>query len=79
MQRPRCWYFSNEEFHCLKKGGARCFAVEGENQFHAIFGDGPCHIVHPSSLAVPLIAYGGRVPRARARRANARSRPTSSS
>lgn len=61
MQRPRCWYFRNEEFHCLKKGGARCFAVDGENQFHAIFGDGPCHIVHPSSLAVPLIAYGGRI------------------
>jgi xanthine dehydrogenase YagS FAD-binding subunit len=60
MQRPRCWYFRNEEFHCLKKGGSRCFAVEGENQYHAIFGDGPCHIVHPSSLAVPVMAYGGR-------------------
>ncbi|HUQ89179.1 MAG TPA: FAD binding domain-containing protein [Vicinamibacterales bacterium] len=60
MQRPRCWYFRNEEFNCLKKGGSRCFAVEGENQFHAIFGDGPCHIVHPSSLAVPMIAYGGK-------------------
>ena len=59
-QRPRCWYFRNEEFNCLKKGGSRCFAVEGENQYHAIFGDGPCHIVHPSSLAVPVIAYGGR-------------------
>ncbi len=56
-QRPRCWYFRNEEFRCLKKGGPVCYAVEGENQFHAIFGDGPCHIVHPSSLAVPLIAY----------------------
>ena len=61
LQRPRCWYFRNEEFHCLKKGGARCFAVEGENQYHAIFGDGPCHIVHPSSLAMPLIAYGARI------------------
>jgi xanthine dehydrogenase YagS FAD-binding subunit len=60
MQRPRCWYFRNEEFHCLKKGGSRCYAVDGENQYHAIFGDGPCHIVHPSSLAVPVIAYGGR-------------------
>jgi xanthine dehydrogenase YagS FAD-binding subunit len=59
-QRPRCWYFRNEEFHCLKKGGARCFAVDGENQFHAIFGEAPCHIVHPSTLAVPVIAYGGR-------------------
>jgi xanthine dehydrogenase YagS FAD-binding subunit len=60
MQRPRCWYFRNEEFHCLKKGGARCFAVDGENQYHAIFGESPCHIVHPSSLAVPVMAYGGR-------------------
>ncbi|HVZ22367.1 MAG TPA: FAD binding domain-containing protein, partial [Vicinamibacterales bacterium] len=32
-QRPRCWYFRNEEFVCLKKGGNRCFAVMGENQF----------------------------------------------
>jgi xanthine dehydrogenase YagS FAD-binding subunit len=60
MQRPRCWYFRNEEFVCLKKGGSRCHAVEGENKYHAIFGDGPCHIVHPSSLAVPIAAYGGR-------------------
>jgi xanthine dehydrogenase YagS FAD-binding subunit len=60
MQRPRCWYFRNAEFNCLKKGGSRCHAVEGENKFHAIFGDGPCHIVHPSSLAGPVIAHGGR-------------------
>jgi xanthine dehydrogenase YagS FAD-binding subunit len=60
-QRPRCWYFRNEEFVCYKKGGSRCFAVNGENQYHAIFGnDGPSHIVHPSSLAVPLVAYGAR-------------------
>jgi xanthine dehydrogenase YagS FAD-binding subunit len=59
-QRPRCWYFRNEEFNCLKKGGSRCFAVDGENQYHAIFGEGPCHIIHPSSLAVPLIALDAR-------------------
>lgn len=59
-QRPRCWYYRNEEFNCLKKGGSRCFAVDGENQYHAIFGDGPCHIVHPSSLAVPAIALDAR-------------------
>jgi xanthine dehydrogenase YagS FAD-binding subunit len=61
MQRPRCWYFRNEEFVCLKKGGSRCHAVEGENTHHAIFGDGPCHIVHPSDLAVVIVAYGGRL------------------
>ena len=56
-QRPRCWYFRNEEFVCFKKGGTRCFAPAGENQFHAIFGNGPSHIVHPSSLVVPAVAY----------------------
>jgi xanthine dehydrogenase YagS FAD-binding subunit len=55
-QRPRCWYFRNEEFDCLKKGGATCFAVEGENRYHAIFGGGPCHIVHPSNVAPALVA-----------------------
>lgn len=57
-QRPRCWYFRNEEFFCLKKGGDRCFSPAGENQFHAILGGGPSFIVHPSSLAVPMLAYG---------------------
>ena len=28
-QRPRCWYFRQEEFLCFKKGGNRCFAVDG--------------------------------------------------
>ena len=60
-QRPRCWYFRNEEFNCFKKGGSYCFAVAGENQYHSIFGnDGPSHIVHPSSLAVPFVAYGAK-------------------
>lgn len=57
-QRPRCWYFRNEEFVCFKKGGNTCFSISGENQFHAIFGGGPSFIVHPSSLAVPMVAYG---------------------
>ena len=57
-QRPRCWYYRNEEFVCFKKGGNQCFSPAGENQFHAIFGSGPSFIVHPSSLAVPSVAYG---------------------
>jgi xanthine dehydrogenase YagS FAD-binding subunit len=57
-QRPRCWYFRNEEFVCFKKGGNTCFSPAGENQFHAILGAGPSFIVHPSSLAVPAVAYG---------------------
>jgi xanthine dehydrogenase YagS FAD-binding subunit len=57
-QRPRCWYFRNEEFVCFKKGGTTCFSIAGENQFNAILGGGPSFIVHPSSLAVPMLAYG---------------------
>jgi xanthine dehydrogenase YagS FAD-binding subunit len=58
-QRPRCWYFRQREFHCLKKGGATCFAVEGENRYHAIFGGGPSYIVHPSNVAPALVALDG--------------------
>ncbi len=61
LQRPRCWYYRNDQFDCLKKGGSTCFAAEGENAYHAIFGDGPCHIVHPSNLAPALWVCGGVV------------------
>ena len=61
LQRPRCWYYRHREFDCLKKGGSRCFAAEGENAYHAIFGAGPCHIVHPSNIAPALIVCNGVV------------------
>ena len=58
-QRNRCWYFRDEHVHCLLKGGRKCYAQEGENQYHAVFTQGhPCVIVNPSSLAPPLIALG---------------------
>lgn len=59
-QRPWCWYYRNG-FRCYKNGGDRCFAVTGENEHHAIFGDGPSHIVHPSDTAVALVALGAAV------------------
>ena len=58
LQRPRCWYFRAAEFHCLRKGGGHCFALNGENRYHAIFHNSLCAIVHPSSLAVALVALG---------------------
>jgi xanthine dehydrogenase YagS FAD-binding subunit len=61
LQRPRCWYFRNEAFHCRKKGGETCFAQDGENQYHAIFDNGLCAIVHPSATACALIALGGQL------------------
>jgi len=62
-QRPRCWYFRNEHIMCLKKGGDRCYAApeNAENKYHAIFGGGPCHIVHPSDLAPALMSLGSVV------------------
>jgi xanthine dehydrogenase YagS FAD-binding subunit len=60
-QRPRCWYFRAAEFHCLKKGGEKCFALDGENQYHAIFGGEKCPIVHPSNLGPALVALDGKV------------------
>lgn len=60
-QRNRCWYFRDEHVDCLLKGGRKCPAQEGENQLHAIFTSGtPCVIVHPSTLAPPLIALGAQ-------------------
>ena len=58
-QRNRCWYFRDEHTKCLLKGGKTCFAKDGENRYHAVFGtNGPCVIVHPSTLAPALIALG---------------------
>jgi xanthine dehydrogenase YagS FAD-binding subunit len=59
-QRPRCWYF-RLPVPCFKNGGNSCPAAEGENQYHAIFGGGPCHIVHPSDPAVALTALEATV------------------
>ncbi len=61
LQRPRCWYFRSEDFHCRKKGGPTCFALEGENQYHAIFDNRLCAIVHPSATATALVALGARL------------------
>ena len=59
-QRPRCWYFRGE-FHCLRKGGDICYAVDGRNKFHCIIGGSPCFIVHPSDTAVALTALNAKL------------------
>jgi len=59
-QRPRCWYFRGD-YDCTRKGGDMCYAISGENQYHAIFGGGACWIVHPSDTAPALTALDARV------------------
>jgi xanthine dehydrogenase YagS FAD-binding subunit len=56
-QKPRCWYYRGH-FDCLRKGGDMCYAVEGENEYHCIFGGDMCYIVHPSDTAPALAALG---------------------
>ncbi len=60
-QRPRCWYYRNEGFECLKRGGASCSAQDGENQYHAIFATSPCAAVHASNIAPALVALDGKI------------------
>jgi xanthine dehydrogenase YagS FAD-binding subunit len=59
-QRPRCWYFRGD-FNCLRKGGGTCYAVDGRNKYHCIVGGYPCVIVHPSDMAVALLALDAEV------------------
>jgi xanthine dehydrogenase YagS FAD-binding subunit len=58
-QRPRCWYLRGN-FDCYKKGGDFCFAVTGDNRYHAIIGGELCYIVHPSDTAVALLALNAK-------------------
>jgi xanthine dehydrogenase YagS FAD-binding subunit len=60
-QRPRCWYYRDPQVVCRKKGGFNCYAFQGRNKYHAIFGGGSCFIVFPSDLAPALISLGAGV------------------
>lgn len=59
-QKPRCWYYRGE-FHCLRKGGDLCYAVDGENEQHCILGGDTCYIVHPSDVASALVPLDAAV------------------
>ena len=58
-RRPRCWYLRGD-YLCVRTGGDLCFAVDGDNRYHAILGGGRCHMVHASDVAPALVALGAR-------------------
>ena len=65
-QDIRCWYYRNpnNRFPCLRKGGGRCYAIDGDNRYHSIFGgsvEGGCYAVHPSDMAPALIALNAKI------------------
>jgi len=61
-QEVRCWYyrFPNQvggRISCYLKGGDQCYALNGENQYHSIFGglraaDTACQSACPAGLAI---------------------------
>ena len=57
-QRPRCWYYRHPLTVCLKRGGDRCYAVQGVGKYLCVTGGDRCFIVHPSDTAVALAALG---------------------
>lgn len=58
-QRPACWYF-RDGHGLLADRGKR--VAEGDNRYHAIFGNsGPAKFVCPSRLAPALIALGAQL------------------
>ncbi len=55
-QRPRCWYFRNG-FGLFATHDGAALAREGDNRYHAIFGnDGRALFVSPSSFGPALMA-----------------------
>lgn len=55
-QRPRCWYYRNG-FGLLARQDGKSLVRDGDNRYHAIFGnDGPALFVCPSSLGPALVA-----------------------
>jgi xanthine dehydrogenase YagS FAD-binding subunit len=61
-QRPRCWYFRNGFGLLARDAKGNSLVPNGENRYHAIFGNGgPAYFVSPSSLGPVFIALGARI------------------
>ncbi len=66
-QDVRCWYYRHSpdtgiSYDCRRKSeSGLCYAMEGENQYHAILGDFPCRAVCGSDMATTLLALDARV------------------
>jgi xanthine dehydrogenase YagS FAD-binding subunit len=63
LQRTRCLYFRDPANACNKRQpGSGCGALEGENRLNAVLGGSAhCVAVHPSDLAVALVALDAQL------------------
>jgi len=60
-QRPRCWYY-RAGYGLLAQDNGKPLVPDGDNRYHAIFGNsGPAYFVSPSMLAPILIAFGAKI------------------
>jgi xanthine dehydrogenase YagS FAD-binding subunit len=59
-QRPRCWYFRGGHGLLAMQDG-KSLVPNGENKYHAIFGEAPAYFVSASSLGPALAALGAHV------------------
>ncbi|HXQ96927.1 MAG TPA: FAD binding domain-containing protein [Candidatus Limnocylindrales bacterium] len=61
-QRPRCWYYRNGFGLLARDSKGNSLVPNGENRYHAIFGnEGPAYFVSPSSFGPALVALGAKV------------------
>jgi len=66
-QENRCWYYRypnqlGGRIDCIRKGGKKCLAVQGDNRYHSIFGAvNKCIAVNPSDTAPALVALSARI------------------
>jgi xanthine dehydrogenase YagS FAD-binding subunit len=66
-QEVRCWYYRRSpqtgiSFTCRRKEEGRgCYAVNGENENHAIFGENDCYAVSPSDGATGLLTLDAEI------------------
>jgi xanthine dehydrogenase YagS FAD-binding subunit len=63
LQRTRCAYFRDVATSCNKREpGSGCAAIDGYTRSHAVLGTSPrCIAVHPSDMAVALVALDAAV------------------
>ncbi len=66
-QDVRCWYYRRSpvtgiSFDCRRKRkNGMCYAVNGENQYHAVIGGTECFAACPSDMATALLALDARI------------------
>ncbi|MBN2034752.1 MAG: FAD binding domain-containing protein [Deltaproteobacteria bacterium] len=65
-QDVRCWYYRyphhmGGRMLCFRKGVGPCYAVKGDNRYHAVMGGKKCFAVCPSDTAIALCALQAKI------------------